>query len=108
MASASSETEATSPQSRACWALIREAVSTWYFARDRPIRRASRWVPPLPGIMPSRISGRANCVRVVARRISVARAISKPTPKQYPSTAVITGLGERAGAVMSWPRSVSS
>jgi hypothetical protein len=58
--------------------------------------------------MPSLISGNANRDRSVATRMSADSASSSPTPKQYPSTAAITGLGLRAGAVTFCPRSVKS
>ena len=61
---------------------MREPVITWYLARERPISRASRCVPPLPGIMPSFTSGSANSLRAVASRMSQDSAISRPTPKQ--------------------------
>ena len=79
---ASGQTSATRPHSPAWAALMRAPVITWYLARDRPIRRASRWVPPLPGIMPSFTSGSANSLRAVASLMSHDRAISRPTPKQ--------------------------
>ena len=62
--------------------------------------RATRWLPPLPGIWPSVVSGRASNVSFVASRMSQAMASSKPTPMAYFSMAQTTGLGQRSGAAM--------
>jgi hypothetical protein len=58
--------------------------------------------------MPSFTSGSANSLRVVASLMSQDSASSRPTPKQYPSTAAMTGFGLRAAAVTLCPRSVKS
>ena len=62
--------------------------------------RATRWLPPLPGIWPSVTSGSASSVSLVARRMSHAMASSRPTPMAYFSIAQTTGLGQRSGAAM--------
>lgn len=52
--------------------------STISLARPSPISRASRCVPPLPGIIPSRSSGWAKTARLVAIRKSQATAMTGP------------------------------
>ena len=51
-----------------------------------------RWVAPLPGISPTLIYGSPNVVCSFPTIISHNSAISKPSPKQYPDTAAITGF----------------
>src|SRR3989442_9628871 len=68
-------------------------------ARVIPIRRRARWVPPLPGIMPSRTSGTWNPDRTVAPRKSQASASSRPAPIVYPSLAAMTGFRQRSAEV---------
>ena len=68
------------------------------FARESPISRASRCVPPEPGIMPSPISGSPSCASSVQTRKSQASASSRPTPRQKPRIAHTTGFGQRSGA----------
>ena len=67
-------------------------------ARLGPTSRVSRWVPPPPGMMPSRISGWPNLARVEANRTSQARASSQPPPSAYPLTAATTMRGMAASA----------
>ena len=69
-------------------------------ARVRPAMRATRWLPPLPGICPSVTSGSASTVSLVASRMSHAIASSRPTPMAYFSITQITGFGQRSGAAM--------
>ena len=69
-----------SPHASARSAGMRWPVIMKSFARVIPMRRSARWVPPLPGIMPSRISGNANSERTVAMRKSQATASSRPAP----------------------------
>ena len=68
------------------------------FARPRPTSRASRWVPPEPGIIPIVASGSAICTSSAAIRKSQASASSRPTPKTYPWRLAITGFEQRSGA----------
>ena len=65
-------------------------------ARVMPISRRARWVPPLPGIMPSRISGNANSERSVAMRKSQATASSRPAPIVIP----VDGGDDRLAAAL--------
>src|SRR5688572_20240174 len=83
---------------------MRRPVIMNSLARVIPIRRSARWVPPLPGIMPSRISGNANSERRVATRMSQARASSRPAPMAKPSIAATTGLRQRSAAVSVSPQ----
>ena len=69
------------------------------FAREGPTSRGSRWVPPAPGMMPSRISGWPSLALSPATRRSQHRASSQPPPSAKPVTAAMTGLGMRATAV---------
>src|SRR6266571_3241704 len=73
-----------------------------------PIRRRARWVPPLPGIIPSLTSGNANSDRSVATRKSHATASSRPAPIVYPSIAAITGFRHRSAAERVSPHSSRS
>jgi len=62
-----------------------------------PITRGNRCVPPPPGKMPTRVSGRPMASTPgAAMRRSQARLISNPPPMQRPLIAAITGLGAPA------------
>ena len=65
-------------------------------ARAGPTSRASRWVPPAPGMMPRLISGWPSFASAAATRQSQARASSQPPPRAYPVIAATTGFGIRA------------
>src|SRR5207237_61107 len=65
-----------SPHASARSAEIRWPVIMKSLPRVMPMRRSARWVPPLPGIIPSRTSGNANSDRKVASRKSQATASS--------------------------------
>ena len=67
-------------------------------ARAGPTSRANRWVPPAPGITPSRISGWPRVASSATTRQSQASASSQPPPRAYPVTEATTGLGIRATA----------
>ena len=67
-------------------------------ARAGPTSRASRWVPPAPGMMPRLISGWPSFASAAATRQSQARASSQPPPRAYPVIAATTGFGIRATA----------
>ena len=71
-------------------------------ARDGPISRGSRWVPPAPGMMPSRISGWPTLAFSPSTRKSAHRASSRPPPSAYPVIAAMTGLGIRATALKAF------
>ncbi|GJE42944.1 hypothetical protein AEGHOMDF_2120 [Methylobacterium soli] len=45
-----------------------------------PMARVRRWLPPMPGITPSLISGRPNCAVSAARMKSHIMASSQPPP----------------------------
>src|SRR5581483_3437636 len=57
------------------------------------MRRASRWVPPKPGMIPRLISGWPNFALSAAMTKSHARASSVPPPRAKPFTAAMTGIG---------------
>ena len=84
---------------------MRRPSSIMSAARVSPAMRATRWLPPLPGIWPSITSGNASKVSLVAMRMSQAMASSSPTPIAYFSITQITGLGQRCGAAMFQARS---
>ena len=46
-----------------------------------PTVRSRRWVPPAPGMIPTRISGCPNLVLPPATIMSQARASSQPPPR---------------------------
>ena len=79
---------------------MRRERITMSLVRVMPTIFCSRAEPPEPGICPSFCSGSAYSVVSVASRKSQASDSSKPTPKQYPRLAAITGLLQRAGAAM--------
>ena len=54
--------------------------------------RGRRWVPPAPGIIPSRISGTPIWAVSPANRQSAVSASSQPPPSAKPLIAAITGL----------------
>lgn len=58
-----------------------------------PIKAGRRYVPPAPGMMPSRVSGRATREVDPNTRKSVVRASSRPPPKAIEAMAVIVGIG---------------
>ena len=68
-------------------------------ATEGPTSRGSRWVPPAPGMTPSRISGWPSFALSPHTRKSAHRASSQPPPRAYPVTAAMTGFGMRATAV---------
>src|ERR1700683_1739817 len=63
-------------------------------ARAGPISRGSRWVPPSPGMTPSRISGTPNLAFSPATRKSAHSASSRPPPSAEPVAPL---LDVRAG-----------
>ena len=71
-----------SPHASARSAEIRWPVIMKSLARVMPMSRIARWVPPLPGIIPSRTSGKANSEWSVAMRRSHATANSRPAPME--------------------------
>ena len=55
----------------------------------------SRYVPPAPGMMPKRVSGRATCAVEAKTRMWVVRASSRPPPNASEARAVMVGMGSR-------------
>ena len=60
-------------------------------ARAFPIARVRRWVPPAPGMTPSRISGWPKLASSAATIMSQAIASSQPPPSAKPRTAAMSG-----------------
>ena len=58
-----------------------------------PTRRASLWVPPKPGVMPSPTSGCPNTALSEQILISQLMEISHPPPNAKPLIAAMTGIG---------------
>ena len=56
-------------------------------------RRARRWVPPKPGVMPRPVSGWPNTAVSAQMRISQAMLSSQPPPRAKPFTAAMVGMG---------------
>ena len=65
-------------------------------ALNLPTARTRRWVPPMPGMMPMRISGWAKLACSPAMMMSQCIASSLPPPKAKPHTAAIIGFGQRS------------
>ena len=60
----------------------------------RPTRRARRWVPPKPGVMPRPTSGWPKTALSEQMRMSQLMASSLPPPSAKPLTAAMTGMGK--------------
>uniref|UniRef100_A0A915I4B6 Uncharacterized protein n=1 Tax=Romanomermis culicivorax TaxID=13658 RepID=A0A915I4B6_ROMCU len=60
-------------------------------AKDAPIVRDKRCVPPAPGMIANFVSTKPNLVLAVPTRMSQARANSRPPPNATPSKAAMTG-----------------
>jgi hypothetical protein len=56
-------------------------------------------VPPAPGIMPRRVSGRAICAVEERTRRCVQRASSRPPPRAREEIAEMVGMGRVERAV---------
>src|SRR6266581_660446 len=97
--SASGTTLSTRPICSASAAATKRPVKTMSLARAGPMSRGSRWVPPAPGMMPSRISGWPTRAPSPTTRKSAHSASSRPPPSAYPVTAATTGLPILATAV---------
>ncbi len=83
---------ATRPERSASCASIMRPVRIRSIALALPTACVSRWVPPMPGMMPSLISGWPNLALSAAMMRSHCRASSQPPPSAKPATAAITGL----------------
>ena len=68
-----------------------------------PIRCRRRYVPPAPGMMARRVSGRPMVAEAVMRRMFVARASSRPPPRATEEMQERVGMG-RAESVFSVER----
>ena len=55
-------------------------------ARAGPARSATRWVPPISGVMPTTISTSPNCADSAAQIMSQASESSKPAVRHRPCT----------------------
>src|SRR5579884_300400 len=79
--SAAATTRSTRPMARASLASTWRPERIRSLARAGPTSRLRRWVPPPPGMMPSRISGWPKRASSAATRKSQARASSQPPPR---------------------------
>ena len=75
---------------------MRRPESTSSIVRCLPITRASRCVPPPPGMIPSVISGWPNSAVSEATIMSHSSASSQPPPSAKPDTAAISGVRQSA------------
>ena len=80
---------------------MRRPVRISSFAAATPAIRASRCVPPAPGMIPSRTSVSPISAVSAAIRMSQASASSSPPPNATPFTAAMVGRGNAASASMS-------
>ena len=71
----------TRPMARASSAPTGLPVSSMRMALNLPTARTSRCVPPMPGMMPMRISGCEKLAPSPARMMSQCMASSAPPPK---------------------------
>src|SRR5215467_2032917 len=94
---AAGTTRATRPERSASAASIMRPVKIRSIAFALPTARASRCVPPMPGMTPSLISGWPNLAVSAAMTMSACMASSQPPPSAKPATAATTGL--RASAI---------
>ena len=102
--SSTGTTRETSPSAYASAAVMLRPVRISSIARDFPMARVRRWVPPAPGIRPRRISGWPNRAVSEATMMSQSMASSHPPPSAYPLTAAITGLPIRRIRSHCWNR----
>lgn len=57
------------------------------------MRAGRRWVPPAPGMMPRRVSGRPTVALELRTRKCVERASSSPPPSATEEMAEMVGMG---------------
>lgn len=81
------------PRKYASGAETRRPVRTRSRALGRPISAGRRNVPPAPGIMPRRVSGRPTVAVDARTRKCVERASSRPPPRAIEDMALIVGMG---------------
>src|SRR5258706_1019035 len=102
------------PAARASSAFMRRPVKISSLASGVPRRRGRSWVPPMPGKMPSVVSGTPKTAVSLATMKSDRRASSQPPASAKPSTAAMTGTGQRSTRIAAcskitcWVRHVSS
>lgn len=63
-------------------------------------------MPPAPGMMASRVSGRPTTAELPKTRRCVLRASSRPPPRASEASAVRVGMGSVARRVRVWRRVV--
>ncbi|MNZ61483.1 hypothetical protein D3C78_795820 [compost metagenome] len=78
--SSSATSSLTSPATQASSALIGRPVRAMLMALALPTARTRRWVPPMPGMMPMRISGWQKRALRPAMMMSACIASSQPPP----------------------------
>src|SRR5437762_1443330 len=104
----------TRPAAFASSARIRRPVKIRSLASGAPMSRGRSWVPPMPGKIPSVVSGTPNTAVSLATMKSDRIASSQPPASAKPSTAAITGRGQRntrnaaCSKITCWTRHVSS
>ena len=89
---ASGTTRATRPDRSASSASMKRPVRHRSIAFALPTARASRCVPPAPGMTPRLISGWPNLALSAAMMKSHIMASSHPPPSAKPATAATIGL----------------
>src|SRR5437764_841582 len=104
----------TRPAALASSAFMRRPVKISSLASGAPTMRGSSCVPPMPGKMPSVVSGTPNTAVSPATTKSDRIASSQPPASAKPSTAAITGMGQRSSRIAPcskitcWARHCSS
>ena len=86
----------TSPAAFASSAFIRRPVKISSLASGAPTMRGRSWVPPMPGKIPSVVSGTPKTAVSLATMKSERIASSQPPASAKPSTAAMTGTGQRS------------
>src|SRR6058998_3036441 len=93
---------------------MRRPVKISSLASGAPRIRGRSWVPPIPGKIPSVVSGTPNTAVSLATMKSERIASSQPPASAKPSTAAMTGTGQRStlkapcSKITCWARHVSS
>ena len=91
-------TRFTRPMAKASSAATWRPVMMSSLAREDPIRRGRRCVPPPPGRIPNSTSGSPSRESSAPTRKSQARASSNPPPRAYPLMAAMVARGRLARA----------
>lgn len=81
------------PRKYASGAETRRPVRMRSRARGRPISAGRRWVPPAPGRIARRVSGRPTVAVEARTRKCVDRASSRPPPRATEEMAEMVGMG---------------